>query len=203
MSDKSNDKKQRLAEISQLLINFCAEYLNEEYEYFCLNLANALSKKRKLEIRRGRAEQWAASIVYAIARLNFLFDKKNSDHITVDDICDFFDTKKSTTGNKATQIKKWCDVHYGREEYCIDEIRDMFTFYETEDGLIVPKSVVDREIDRLLASYGLLEENDEQKNEPELSIEEKRKIEKEKASQKAIERAEKKHIDENQLGLFE
>jgi hypothetical protein len=42
----------------------------------------------------GKIEIWAASIIYTIARLNFLFDKANGVYITPDIICDFFNTKK-------------------------------------------------------------------------------------------------------------
>ncbi len=205
MPRMTDDKNARLADIGRLIIGFCDRYLDEEYENFCMNLAIALSRKRKVDIRRGKSEQWAASIVYVIARLNFLYDKKNPVHVTVKDICDYFDVKKSTTGNKASQIEMLCDVNYGREEYCVEAIRDMFTFHETEDGFIVPKSLIDRQVNRLLATYGLLDEHDDDEEEktPALSIEDQRKLEKERALDKAREKSVQKHKDENQIGLFD
>ena len=86
---------------------------------------------------RSPSEQWAASIIYVIARLNFLFDPENEYFITADDICNFFNTKKSTTGNKATQIEKLCNLSMGAEGYCSEAIRDNFTFYETESEILI------------------------------------------------------------------
>jgi len=82
---------------------------------------------------------WAASIVYVIARLNFLFGPDNEPYITTDTICDHFDTVKSTTSNKATQIEKCCRVTMGEEGLCRRDITDMFTLYELPGGFVVPK----------------------------------------------------------------
>jgi len=199
MSNSKNNQKEKLTEIKNLILGFCDEFLLDEYEDFFLNLAEALGRKRTLDLSRSKSEQWAASIIYAIARLNFLFDPDNLDHITTDDICFHFGTKKSTTGNKATQIEKMCDVHYGREDYCIEGIRDIFTFYETEDGFIIPKIVVDRQLEAMAG----VNTSDNNVVLPELSIEEKRKIEKQKELEKAREKADRARTDENQLGLFD
>ena len=83
---------------------------------------NMLGRKRKIDITRGKKEIWSASIIHTIARLNFLFDKQNENYITADTICDFFDTKKTTVGNKATQIEKECKLRMGAEGYCSKEI---------------------------------------------------------------------------------
>ena len=97
---------QRLARIESLVRGFCGVHLDDEHETYCLKLFGTLCRKRKIDIRRGKEEIWAASIIYVIARLNFLFDKDNENSITADMVCNFFDAKKSTIGNKATQIEK-------------------------------------------------------------------------------------------------
>ncbi|MDH4205470.1 MAG: DUF6398 domain-containing protein, partial [Desulfobacteraceae bacterium] len=98
-------------------------------------------------IQRGRQEIWAAAIVYAMARINFLFDPTNEVYLTADEICDFFGTKKSTVGNKAGQIQKTCDVWTGDPEFSNPEIAEMFTLYETPEGFIIPASLLrDQEI---------------------------------------------------------
>jgi hypothetical protein len=102
---------------------------------------------RKLSIQRGKLEIWAAAIVYAVARINFLFDPTNKVYLTADEICDFFGTKKSTVGNKAGQIQKTCDVWIGDPEFSNPEIAEMFTLYETPEGFIIPASLLrDQEI---------------------------------------------------------
>ena len=93
-----NEKMVKINTIKEIIHDFCAKHLNEELESYALRLCDTIGRKRKLTITRGKKEIWAASIVYVIARLNFLFDKENEYYITTDTICDFFKTKKSTIG---------------------------------------------------------------------------------------------------------
>jgi hypothetical protein len=112
------------------------------YTDLALKLCEKIGRMRKLSIQRGRQEIWAAAIVYAIARINFLFDPTNQVYLTADEICDFFSTKKSTVGNKAGQILKTCDVWIGDPEFSNPEIAEMFTFHETPEGFIIPASLL-------------------------------------------------------------
>ena len=103
MNDK-DQKANKLIEIKNLINDFCTIHLNPDIEGYCFKLCHTLGRKRKLDIRRSKSEQWAASIIYVIARLNYLFDSKNDFHITPDDICNYFNTNKSTTGNKTPRM---------------------------------------------------------------------------------------------------
>ena len=141
MSTKE-DKIRKLTTIKSMIEGFCQAYLTPQYEGYVLKLLDTLSRKRRIDITRGREEIWAASIVWVIARLNFLFDKEAERVVTADMFDDFFQTKKSTVGNKATQIEKECGLYFGVEGYCRPEITDSFTFYQTKDGFIVPKSMI-------------------------------------------------------------
>jgi len=141
MSTKE-DKIKTLDKIKLLIQGFCQAHLTDEYEGYAFKLLDTLSRKRRIDITRGKEEIWAASIVYVIARLNFLFDREAETVVTTDMFCDFFQTKKTTVGNKATQIEKECRLRIGAEGYCRPEITDSFTFYKSESGFIVPKSMV-------------------------------------------------------------
>ena len=70
--------------------------------------------------------------MYVIARVNFL---------TSDIICDFFGTKKTTTGNKATSIETTFNIGIGDEHYCTREIIESFSFVEMPGGFIVPETM--------------------------------------------------------------
>jgi len=201
-----NEKVRRINAIKEMIHGFCTKHLNEELEGYALRLCDAIGRKRKLVITRGKKEIWAASIVYVIARLNFLFDRENEYYITPDTICDFFKTKKSTTGNKATQIENACKLGLGAEGYCSKHIADAFTYYQTSEGFIVPKSMIeDGEIVIELV-------DGEEAEELNLFIAEKRRIEEQKAQEKKARRAEinrkiaekkiKKKKDDRQLNLF-
>ena len=70
------NKHESANEIMAMVESFCDPHLNDELTGCALRLCDKLSRKRKLDITRGRKEIWAAAIVYVIARLNFLFDKE-------------------------------------------------------------------------------------------------------------------------------
>jgi len=134
-------KEERLKEIKELVVSFCVEHLNERLKGYILRLCDTLNRKRKISITSGKKEIWAASIIYVVARLNFLFDPENELFLSADTICDFFGTKKSTVGNKATQIEKACNLGIGAEGFCSPEISDAMTLVELPNGLVIPKSM--------------------------------------------------------------
>ncbi len=138
-----SEKKQAAKEISALIESFGGEHLNDELTGYALKLCDTLSRKRKLNIARGRKEIWAAAVIYQIARLNFLFDKANPLFLTADTIYSFFGTKKTTTSNKANLIEEACALGLGEPGLCTDEIVAAFSFLQLPNGLIVPESMID------------------------------------------------------------
>ena len=203
MSDIKDEKDVKLTEIKNLIHDFCEDCLNSEIEGFCSKLCDTLGRKRKINILRSTSEQWAASIVYVIARLNFLFDQDNEYYITADDICVFFETKKSTTGNKAKQIQKLCNLSIGADGYCLEKISDMFTFYETESGFIISKAMFDKQMNEVQQA----EEEDFVENrmrrETKESIMEKMQKEKQERLSVLKKKSEERKDNDNQLGLFD
>ena len=203
---KKVEKAERLKEIKQLVQAFCDRHLNEELAGYALKLCQSLGRKRTLVITRGKKEIWAAAIVYVIARLNFLFDRENEYFLTADTICEYFGTKKTTVGNKATQIEKACGIGMGAGGFCSQHISDMFTLVELPNGLVVPKSMLpDFEIVYEMA-------DDEETEEIQEFLEEQRRLEERKAWEKKARKTEikretakdkKKKMQSRQLGLFD
>lgn len=139
-----NDKKaERVEAIKTMLEDFGREELNPLYVDFAVKLLHKIARMRKLNIQRGHMGIWAAAIIYVIARLNFLFDPASDVSLSADTICDYFDTVKSTVGNKASLIQKTCDLYYGAKGFCRQDIIDMLTFVETPEGFILPKNMLD------------------------------------------------------------
>jgi len=195
------DKKERVNEIKALIEPFAEKYLSDEMTGYVFNLCDRLNRKRTISITRGQPEIWATSIVYVIARLNFLFDKENPNYITPDTICEFFDTKKSTTGNKATQIEKDCNIRMGEEGLCSSHISDMFTFVQTPEGFILPLSSYTR--DEFLSEEERQEKEarlEKQRQQRQIEEEERKKRQAELKRQKAEELRKKKF--KNQGNLF-
>lgn len=208
MNEKIANKKQRLKEIKDLVLAFCEEHLDDELYGYALELCDILGRKRRISIARGKKEIWAASIIYVIARLNFLFDPESEFFLSSDTVCDFFGTKKSTVGNKATQIERACNLGLGAEGLCSPEISDALTLVELPSGLVVPKNMLP-EFDIV---YELADE--EETKEIEQFMAEQQRIKERKAAEKKARRAEinrkiaedkkKKEIaNDKQLSLFD
>lgn len=202
------EKTERLNEIKDLVLAFCEEHLDEELYGYALELCDMLGRKRKISITRGKKEIWAASIIYVIARLNFLFDPESEFFISADTVCDFFGAKKSTVGNKATQIEKACNLGLGAEGLCSPEISDALTLVELPNGLVIPKSMLP-ELDIV---YELADE--EETKELEEFMAEQQRLKERKAAEKKARRAEinrkiaedkkkKKKERDKQLKLFD
>lgn len=205
---KKLEKTERLNEIKDLVLAFCEEHLDEELYGYAIELCEMLGRKRKISISRGKKEIWAASIIYVIARLNFLFDPESEFFLSADTVCDFFGAKKSTVGNKATQIEKACNLEMGAEGLCSPEISDALTLVELPDGLVIPKS--------MLPEFDVVYEvaDEEETKELEKFMAEQQRLKERKAAEKKAKRAEinrkiaedkkkKKKEQDKQLKLFD
>lgn len=138
-------KSEQIKKVEELLKAF-STLLDAETTGFARELLDRLARKSKLDLSRGREEIWAAALVYVIARLNFLFDPENERRLTPDLICNFFQTKKQTVVNKATQIQRSLGIEMGEPGLCRQEIVDMLSFVELPGGFILPGNLAGREI---------------------------------------------------------
>ena len=203
-------KKEKTKEVSELVESFCELYLTGELTVCALRLCDKLGRIRKLDITRGKKEIWAASIVYVIARVNFLFDKANNDFLPSDIICDFFDTKKTTTGNKATSIEKALNISIGDTNYCITEIIESFSFVETANGFILPQKMVKEifistanEKESIEINKFKAEKNRQEREAEEIKRERRAEINREIAEKKRKKKeVEKAKVNERQLKLW-
>ena len=134
-------KDESTKEITSLIEAFGKQHLDDELTGYALKLCDTLSRKRKLNITRGKKEIWAAAIVYVIARMNFLFDKASHCFISTEIICEFFGTKKTSSSNKASLIEKACNFGIAEPGYCTREISESFSFVQLPNGMIMPKHV--------------------------------------------------------------
>ena len=142
-TDGSSATSRQAEAVRELIRDFGRTGLDERYIALALKLCNRIARMRKLSIQRGRVEIWAAAILHVIAGLNFLFDPANDAHITAEQLNAFFNTKKSTVTNKASQIRTACNLYIVSEEFSVPEIAQMFRFYETEEGFLVSGSMLD------------------------------------------------------------
>ena len=104
--DEKEKQKLREDEIAQMVITFCRERLDDEYEQLCEKMVRKLGRKRSKPLLTGRTEIWAAAVVYTVGTLNFLFDKSFEPYVSSADINDYFGTSSSTVAQKARTIRQ-------------------------------------------------------------------------------------------------
>ena len=91
--------------IVALTDQFCQQHLTEEYRDLCRRLTGKLCRKRPSPLVTGKLQTWACGIVYAMGRVNFLFDKSQMPFMRADDLCSHFGLSASTGSAKSTAIR--------------------------------------------------------------------------------------------------
>ncbi|KZX17666.1 hypothetical protein MBCUT_01440 [Methanobrevibacter cuticularis] len=142
MSKKEIKDKEK--QLLHMVESFSEEHINKEYAEICSDLVKKMGRKHEVPFKRGKIEIWASAVVYAIGQINFLFDKSFEPYMTPDEICDYFDTKKSTVSSKAKTIRDMFKIEYYDEEFStkhMEENNPMKNMVFTDSGFIVPKSI--------------------------------------------------------------
>ncbi|MEU8797743.1 DUF6398 domain-containing protein [Spirillospora sp. NPDC048819] len=83
---------------------FCLGHLDTEFAELCRQAAAKLARKRPSPLARGDLHIWAAGVVYAMGRVNFLGDGTHPLHMSAYEIATLLDVKKTTMQNKATRV---------------------------------------------------------------------------------------------------
>ena len=91
-------------EIVTLTDRFCQQHLTEEYRDICRRVTAMLCRKRPSPLVTGKPNTWAGGIVYAVGRVDFLFDKTQTPHRRADQLCSHFGLSPKTGSAKSTAI---------------------------------------------------------------------------------------------------
>ncbi len=154
MAKNTQDKaivQQYTEKLIQMTNGFCDRYLDQEYKDLCEKLIRKMSRKRVVPFLSGRIEIWAAAVVYAIGSINFLFDKSFEPYAAADDICNYFGTSKSTTGQKAKTIRDMFKLYYFDREFSTKEMQDNNPFSNVFlDGMPIPISSLPPELQEIV-----------------------------------------------------
>jgi len=133
---KIENKKEQLIEMTE---KFCDKYLDEDYKNLSNKLISKMSRKRTVPFMSGKIEIWAAAVIYALGSINFLFDKSFEPYASADDICDYFGTNKSTTSQKAKNIRDLFNMGYYDREFSTTRMKesDPFSKLSMVNGFII------------------------------------------------------------------
>ena len=145
-------------EIIAITDQVCERHLNAEYANLSRKMAAALSRKRPSPLARARTKSWAAGILYALARVNFLFDKSQTPHMSARELCQALGVSQGTASAKATDIWNILDLLPLHPDYCLPGLLDdnPLVWMLMVDGLIVDIRHMPREVQVQAYQQGLI-----------------------------------------------
>jgi len=137
---------------------FCSTSLDDEYAVLCRRLVARLARKRPSPLDRGQARSWAGGVLYAIGRLNYVFDRSQVPHVSADELADGVGAAKSTMSAKASQICTLLGLEPFEPDLCRGELleRNPFAWMVTVDGIIVDARMLPFELQRQAHAQGLI-----------------------------------------------
>ena len=91
--------------IAALAVKFCKDKLDEEYAQLCEKMVRQLGQMPETSLVKGKPELWAASVVYAIGSINFLFDHRFKPYVRSQEISAYFGVGHSSVVKKARTIR--------------------------------------------------------------------------------------------------
>ena len=117
----TNEKEKQLTELTNA---FCDKYLDEEYKKLCVKVIKRMASEDNVPFNRGSLENWAASILYALGQVNYLFNKTHEGaYVSRKTLLRFYHAKSSTITNKSSEIKKKYNLD-SREYYTRTTLED-------------------------------------------------------------------------------
>ncbi len=148
----------RYEKIIALLDEICDAHLNEEYAQLARRLAARLSRKRPSPLESSTVSTWAGAILYTLGRVNFLFDKSQSPHLSADVLADAVGRSKSTLSNKARDIERMLNIRVMDPEWTLSSRMDSnpMAWLISVDGLILDARHLPRHIQEAAYEKGLI-----------------------------------------------
>ena len=95
---------ERYGAVTEITDELCRQHLNDEYADLSRKMAAALTIDRPSPLESGRARSWAAGIVYALGRVNFLSDSSRESHMTMSELCEKIGVSQGNASAKSREI---------------------------------------------------------------------------------------------------
>ncbi len=108
----------RFTKFAELTDAFCDAHLNAEYKQLCREMAAVVCQDAS-SVLRGKPSGWAAGIVYALGRVNFLTDPDQTPHMAATEIAKGFGVSQATMLNKAKVIRQGLDLMPLHPDWCL------------------------------------------------------------------------------------
>ncbi|UCC29357.1 MAG: hypothetical protein JSU86_14290 [Phycisphaerales bacterium] len=118
MADVPDRYAARLAKLVELIDAFCDAHLNAEYKDLCREMAVAVCQDGS-PLLKGKPEGWAAGIVYALGRVNFLDDPSQTPHMKSTEIAEGFGVSMATMHARAKILREGLSLIPFHPDWCL------------------------------------------------------------------------------------
>ena len=137
---------------------FCREHLNEEYAELSRMMAAALCRKRPSPLESGRMRSWAAGIIYALGRVNFLSDNSREPYMTMSELCEKIGVSQSNASAKSREIWYRLDLMQLHPDWCLPSMleENPLAWIVEVNGLPVDVRMMPREVQEEAHRLGLI-----------------------------------------------
>jgi Domain of unknown function (DUF6398) len=136
--------QEKQEQILGLIKQFCSAKLNDEYYEISERLVKKLGRKRNVPFMTGQLEIWAVAVIHTVGAVNFLFDKASEPYASLDDINNFFGTKKTTTSGKSKVIRDLLKIKQFDNEFATKDMKasNPYNNYIMVNGYFTPISAL-------------------------------------------------------------
>jgi hypothetical protein len=152
------EMRKKYEAIIKITDEFCQQHLNDEYADLSRKMAAALSRKRPSPLESGRARSWAAGIVYALGRVNFLSDDSIEPHMTMSELCEKIGVSQSNASSKSREIWKRLGLMQLHPDWCLPSMleENPLAWIVEVNGLPVDVRAMPREVQAEAYRLGLI-----------------------------------------------
>jgi hypothetical protein len=150
--------KERYEAVTGITEEFCRQHLDEEYADLSRKMAAALSREMPSPLESGRVKSWAAGIVHALGRVNFLSDDSREPHMTMGELCEKIGVSQSTAANKSREIWNRLDLMQLHPDWCLPSMlgENPLAWIVEVNGLPVDVRTMPREVQEEAYRLGLI-----------------------------------------------
>jgi hypothetical protein len=138
--------------------DFCSKHLNDDYKTLCRRAAAALCRKRPSPLSAGKIDGWACGIIYALGKVNFLFDPSQTPHLSAKEVCSLMGVGLSTGSAKAKEVLKSLKAHQFDPNWCTPsnlEINPLAWMIQV-DGIIMDARMLPVTTQQQLVACGVI-----------------------------------------------
>lgn len=97
---------EKFSAIPALTDAFCERHLDDDYLALTHRVIGSLARKRPSPLLKGKESVWAAAVVHAAGRVNFLDDPSQVPHCKPKVIYEFFGIAESTGQNESKEVRQ-------------------------------------------------------------------------------------------------